>query len=137
MGLFTQLEVGQQENVLILIPRGFQPCFLRQSSRFRKCTNPETSWCIPSMTLRAMDSMGTFSMDGKMELLIVLLSIAEPTLMDFPRNVEPLPRNTLLTVLGRMIFIMIRNNFVGSLISCRPGMDLGFVINKLIYLLKF
>ena len=38
----------------------------------------------------------------------VLLSIAEPTLMDFPRNVEPLPRNILLTVLGKMIFIMIR-----------------------------
>merc|ERR1711973_472771 len=100
--------------------------FSRQSSRFKKCTNLETSWCISSMTLRAMDSMGTFLMDGKMELLIVSLSIAEPTLMDFPRNVEPLPRNIQLTVLGKMIFIMIRNNFVGSLISCRPGMDLGF-----------
>jgi len=84
------------------------------------------------MTLRAMDSMGTSLMDGKMELLIVLLSIAEPTLMDFPRNVEPLPRNILLTVLGKMIFIMIRSNFVGSWMSCHHGMDLGFDINELI-----
>merc|ERR1711973_276920 len=132
MGLFTQLEVGQQENVLILIPRGFQPCFLRQSSRFKKCTNPVTSWCIPSMTLRDMDSMGTFLMDGRMELLIVLLSIAERTLMDLPLNVEPLPRNILLIVLGKMISIMIRSNFEESWMSCHHGMDLGFVINELI-----